>query len=291
MQITPSSLPVPQKLFLVFCISYSILLPVLGSCYNGPNCQLLCIHSSLPISYLSFLSCYSSLCMWLPILCSLLSFSTLFWGSWPSSSSSHQCEVSRLLHDSNILLSSRWHFRCSQASSAFKTLDPLFCHPLISPKFKLRVYSWILQCILLHGSESQVYSPSQLSKIDSLHYKALSQIFQVNSPYYHPGLQPTDSPCSTTSSLFLTPSFLPVFPLPCESLTLVSSALATSFVIPPHPNSIFVSILPCLFAPSLLLFDEAPQVRIGQNLPWLNPLIGFMTSITHPQFRLPSFDL
>lgn len=39
---------------------------------------------------------------------------------------SHQCEVSRLLHDSNILLSSRCSFRCPQASSAFKTLTHCF---------------------------------------------------------------------------------------------------------------------------------------------------------------------
>lgn len=138
MQITPSSLPVPQKLFLVFCISYSILLPVLGSCYNGSNCQLLCIHSSLPISLASHATAHSVCdCPF----CAPFFHSPPCSGSWPSSSSSHQCEVSRLLHDSNILLSSRCSFRCSQASSAFKTLDPLFCHPLISPKFKLRVYS------------------------------------------------------------------------------------------------------------------------------------------------------
>ena len=61
------------------------------------------------------------------------------------------------------------NFRCSQASSAFKTLDPFFRHPLIAQKFKLRVYTQIVQAILLHGSESQVYSPAQISKIDSLH--------------------------------------------------------------------------------------------------------------------------
>ena len=47
------------------------------------------------------------------------------------------------------------NFRCSQACSAFKTLDPFFRHPLISPKNKLPVYTQIVQAILLHGSESR----------------------------------------------------------------------------------------------------------------------------------------
>ena len=75
------------------------------------------------------------------------------------------------------------NYRCSQASSAFKTLDPFFRHPLVSPKFKRRVSSQIVQPIFLHGSETQIYSPGQISHIDSLHYKALRQIFHVKSPY------------------------------------------------------------------------------------------------------------
>ena len=87
------------------------------------------------------------------------------------------------------------NFRCSQASSAFKHLDPFFRHPLISRK-KLRMYSHIVQSILLHGSESHVYSPAQITKIDSLHYKALRQfLFCIKSPYFHRVLSPSDSPC------------------------------------------------------------------------------------------------
>ena len=67
--------------------------------------------------------------------------------------------------------------RCSQTSFAFKQLDPFSRHPLVSQKFKLRVYTQIVQPIFLHGSESQVYSQAQITKIDSLHHKALRQIF------------------------------------------------------------------------------------------------------------------
>ena len=101
------------------------------------------------------------------------------------------------------------NFRCSQATSAFKHLDPFFRHPLISQKIKLRVYSQIVQSILLHGSESQVYSPANITKIDSLHYKALRQIFRVKSPYFHRVLSPSDSPCSNDFLLSLSYPILP----------------------------------------------------------------------------------
>ena len=87
-------------------------------------------------------------------------------------------------------------FRCSQASTAFKQLEPFLRHPLISPKHKLRTYSTIVQSILLHGMESQTLSPAQVSKVDSLHYKALRQIFHIKSPYYHRVIQPSDASCS-----------------------------------------------------------------------------------------------
>jgi hypothetical protein len=40
------------------------------------------------------------------------------------------------------------------------------------------------------------HSPAQLTKIDSLHYRTLRQIFQIKNPYYHRVLQPPDSLCS-----------------------------------------------------------------------------------------------
>ena len=70
-------------------------------------------------------------------------------------------------------------FRCCQASTAFKQLEPYLRHPLTSQRQKLRTYSSIVQSILLHGMESQTFSPAQVSKIESLHYKAFRQILQI----------------------------------------------------------------------------------------------------------------
>lgn len=49
--------------------------------------------------------------------------------------------------------------RCAQAFSACKKM-PFSFHTLISAQCKLQVYSQIVQAILLHGSESQIDSPS-----------------------------------------------------------------------------------------------------------------------------------
>ena len=95
------------------------------------------------------------------------------------------------------------NFRCSGLLGLGQDLEPFFRHPLISQQIKLRVYTQIVQSILLHGSDSQTYSPAQIPKIDSLHFKALRQIFQVKSPYNHPVLSPTDSPCSNEYLLSL----------------------------------------------------------------------------------------
>jgi len=132
-------------------------------------------------------------------------------------------------------------YRCSQASSAFKTLDPFFRHPLVSPKFKLRVYSQIVQSILLHGSESQIYSPA--------HYKALRQIFQVKSPYYHRVLQPSDSPCSSTYLLSLSYPVLPSC-IP-SSMRISDSRIKLLGHILRHPSS----------SESLICFDQSYSLR------------------------------
>ena len=50
--------------------------------------------------------------------------------------------------------------------------------------------------ILLHGSESQVYTPAQITKLNSLHYKVLRQILQIKSSYYHRVLDPSNADCS-----------------------------------------------------------------------------------------------
>ena len=125
------------------------------------------------------------------------------------------------------------NFRCSQSSSAFKTVDPFFRHPLISQRFKLRVYTQIVQSILLHGSESQIYSPAQITKIDSLHYKALRQFFQIKSLCYHRVLSPADSPCSNE---FLLSLAYPVLPwcIP-SSMRISDSRIKMPWSYPPSP--------------------------------------------------------
>lgn len=137
-------------------------------------------------------------------------------------------------------------FKCSQASTAYKQLEPFFRHPLISPRKKLQVYPQIVLAILLHG--------------DSLHYKALRQIFQIKSSYYPGVLHPSDADCSNQHLLDLS---LRTFP------SLVPTSLRTSDPgtkclghILRHP---IIPTPPVLFEPSVLLFAEAPPEPIGQN--------------------------
>ena len=87
-------------------------------------------------------------------------------------------------------------YRYSQAASAFRCLFPVFTHPQIHPKRKLQIYAQIVMAILLHGSESQVYTPAQITKLNSLHYKVLRQILQIKSSYYHTVLVPSHEDCS-----------------------------------------------------------------------------------------------
>jgi len=151
------------------------------------------------------------------------------------------------------------NYRCSQASSAFRILDPFFRHLLVSPKFKLRVYSQIVQSILLHGSESQIYSPA--------HYKALRQIFQVKSPYYHRVLQPSDSPCSNTY-LFPCPtrSFPHAYPPRWKFQIPVSNCSDISCATHPLLNPLFVLTSPILYVQYPPLLDAEHQEPIGQSL-------------------------
>ena len=58
------------------------------------------------------------------------------------------------------------------------------------------MHAQITLSILLYGSESQIYSPSQLTKLNSLHFKALRQIFSIRSSFYHRVLEPSDAQCS-----------------------------------------------------------------------------------------------
>lgn len=105
---------------------------------------------------------------------------------------------------------------------------------LFPKKNKLQVYTQIFQA-LLHGSESQVYSPAQITKIDSLHYKALRQIFKIKSPFYHRVILPSDSPCSNEFLLSLSyPVLSSCIP---SSLRISDSRLKYLAHILRHPSS------------------------------------------------------
>lgn len=111
---------------------------------------------------------------------------------------------------------------------------------------KLQIYSQIVQAILLHG--------------DSLHYKALRQIWQIKSSYYHRVLHPSDADCSNQRLLDLSLQTLPS--LVPTSLRISDPRTKCLGHILRHPT---VPTPPVLFEPSVLLFAEAPPEPIGQN--------------------------
>ena len=179
----------------------------IGLLLNGSKCQLLSIHSTLPISLSTTVTsdqpCQCPHCS--PFLGTDLSYHSLDEPLTPLTSAKYLGSFITPTSSSNPDI----QYRCSQASQAFKCLDPFFRHTLISPKRKLQVYSQIVQSILLHGSESQIYSPAQSTRLESLHYKALRQIFQIKSPYCHRVLNPTEAPCSNDFLLSLAYPVLP----------------------------------------------------------------------------------
>lgn len=152
----------------------------IGLLLNGSKCQLISIHSSLPVSV--------SLAVTLDNPCDR-PFRAQFFGleSNPNSLDVPFPPLSSAKYLGSFIPDVS--FRCSQASHAFNCLDPFFRHALISLRRKLQVYSKIVQSILLRDSELQVYSPAQMTRLDSLQYIFL----EIKSPYYHRVLNPTDA--------------------------------------------------------------------------------------------------
>ena len=88
-------------------------------------------------------------------------------------------------------------YRYSQAATAFRCLFFLFSRTLrFIQKGSSRFMHKSLWQSLLHGSESQIYTPAQITKLNSLHYKVLRQILQIKSSYYHRVLDPSSADCS-----------------------------------------------------------------------------------------------
>ena len=99
--------------------------------------------------------------------------------------------------------------RFSQASSAFRSLFPLFSNKSITVKRRLQLHNQIVLAILLYGSESQTYTPAQLQRFNALHFKVLRQIFGVKSSYYHRVLAPSSDSCSNAFLARKAAAFLP----------------------------------------------------------------------------------
>ena len=161
---------------------------------NPDKCQLLRLNSTLPIC----LSCSTS-----PTSCCSCCFCSDFTTLTPTENSLADplpvVDTAKYLGamiSANSSSNADVAYRYSQAAAAFRCLFPVFTHPQIQPKRKLQIYAQIVMAILLHGSESQVYTPAQITKLNSLHYKVLRQILQIKSSYYHRVLDPSSADCS-----------------------------------------------------------------------------------------------
>ena len=98
----------------------------------------------------------------------------------------------------------------------------------------------------------------QISKIYSLHYKALRQIFKIKSPYFHRVLLPSDSPCSNEYVLSLSyPVLSTCIP---SSLRISDSRIKCLGHILRHPSSP-ASII--MFNPSFSLQTISSPFRRG----------------------------
>ena len=88
------------------------------------------------------------------------------------------------------------NYRVSQAVTAPKLLCPLLSHSSLPPSWKLTVYCSIVLSILTYAMDSELLSPSQIQKMNSVHFKSLRRIFKVKSSFYHRVLEPTTADCS-----------------------------------------------------------------------------------------------
>ena len=88
------------------------------------------------------------------------------------------------------------NYRVSQAVSASKLLRPLLSRSSLPPSWKLTVYRSIVLSILTYAMDSALLSPSQIQKINSVHFKSLRRIFKIKSSFYHRVLEPSTADCS-----------------------------------------------------------------------------------------------
>ena len=72
-------------------------------------------------------------------------------------------------------------YRISQAIHSSKLLKPLLSHSSLPPSWKLTVYRSIVMSILMYAMDSVLLSPSQLVRLNSVHFRSLRRIFKVKS--------------------------------------------------------------------------------------------------------------
>ena len=86
--------------------------------------------------------------------------------------------------------------KLSKASKAFFLLKPFFKHPSISNRWKFQVYSQVLQAMILYSSESQVFTPTQVKRLDSFHFRVMRAILRIKSSCFHKIIADTGMPSS-----------------------------------------------------------------------------------------------
>ena len=162
--------------------------------------------------------------------------------------------------------------RYSQALCAHKALTPFYRHSDISVRRKLLVHAQIVLAILLYGSESQTYTPTQLTKLNSIHFKVLRQIFGVKTSFYHRVLEPSEELCSNEYLMTLVKEHVPYLMVPSQKLfRRVFPISATYYVTRKNLNIILFS------RRHMPIDDSLPDARanpvyIGQNFPWPRPI-------------------
>ena len=86
--------------------------------------------------------------------------------------------------------------RISQAVTASKLLKSLLGHKSLPPSWKLTIYRSVVQSILLYAMDSAQLTPTQLTKINHVHYNSLRHIFGIKSSFFYRIINPISEECS-----------------------------------------------------------------------------------------------
>ena len=106
------------------------------------------------------------------------------------------CLLCPYLTKSNIFGRKNLNYRVSQAVSASKLLRPLLSHSSLPSSWKLTAYRSIVLSILTYAMDSALLSPSQIQKMNTVHFQSLRRVFKIKSSFCHRVLEPTNADCS-----------------------------------------------------------------------------------------------